>query len=216
MFTGRKQHYHHPLARTQDVLGLGTPRGVRFFADDDEGGDGNGGQGGGTGGDGKSVTMTQQAFDAIVRDAKAQARRSEREIITAKYGDLDTLKAKAEATDGNTSELQKELDKATARIQDLTKKVTDYEAEKAQAERLDTIRKALTDAGMKPELADVLNLKGTTPEELKAELEAVKPVVGATGSQQQPPAPAFGGNPANTGDDKPANLSEAIGSHYKA
>lgn len=208
------QHYHHPLKATQDVLGFRT-HDVRNFADGgDDDGDGSGnGSGGGTGGD-KQVTMTQAAFDAIVRDAKAQAKRSAKAELVAKYGDLDALKAKAEATDGNSTELQKELDKAQATIKELTGKVEVFQAKEAEAERLGVIREALKTAGMKPELAEVLNLKGTTPEELAAELEAVKPVVGATDGQGGVRVPA-GTNPADTGSETPAGLGEAIGAHYK-
>ena len=211
MYQRGQFHLHHKH-RPSAVDGLVPWWGHRALTDD--GGDNGGGSDGGSGGGGKTVTMTQAAFDAIVRDAKSQARRSERQEIEAKYGDLKALKAKAEAAESGDTQAQKDLEAAQKTIEDLTTKVEGFEADQKKAERIKMVQEALKAAEMKPELAEVLNLKGETPEDLAAELEAVKPVVGATPVPPKQPI-GGGGNPAGAGGAPPADLSEAIGAHYE-
>lgn len=232
-------HLHHRFTRPiMDLAGLGIPRGVRFDNGDGDG-DGDGGQGAhaGSGGKAGQVTMSQAAFDAIIRDAKAQSKRSTMADVVAKYGDLDALKSKADSTDGaEATDALKALGKAMgldlgdnptpkdilAKAQERITVLVTAETEAAEAKVLDTRKAALTKAGLKPELAAVLNLKGTTEEELATEIEALKPVVGAMGQQgggNQGQGGGNGGiggggNPANAGHGQPAGLNDAIGAHY--
>jgi hypothetical protein len=229
------KHVHHRFPSViYDIAGLGIPMGVRWDTDDEDpdGGAGSGGASGAAGGK-PMVSMSQASMDALMRDAKSQARRSEQEAIQKKYGDLDELKAKAENAEG--TEAKEALDtllkslkvdaedgaklkdlvaKATERAQELTK----VESDQADAALLKVRQDALTKAKMNPALAGVLALKGTTPEELATELETMKPVVGATGQQGgsgQGTGVGQGTNPTGTGKEAPASLNEAIAAHYQ-
>jgi hypothetical protein len=211
MFTDR-QHLHHKTPRTTNLMaGLGIPMGVRFDQDpgDDDGADDGppkGGSGGGTKG---QVSMSQRAFDAVMRDAKEQAKRSALAEITAKYGDLEALKTKADATDTDTAKLKEDLEAANTKLQG-------YLDKEAKAATLTIRQEALKAAGINPDLAEVLALEGTTAEDLATEI-ADKKLVETVGAVKPVPKPPVGGgtNPAGIGAEPPAGLTEAIGAHYE-
>jgi len=237
-------HHLHHQNRGGLLAGLGfegaAPFGVRFDVDPDGGDGGQGGSAGGSGGGQSVVTMSQASMDALIRDAKAQAKRSALASITDKYGDLDALKAKADNTDGaeaaealttlaktmglevgDTPTPKDILAKATERVQTLTQ----AETKAAESALLDVRRQALKDAKLNPDLAPVLALKGTTKEELATEIEALKPVVGAMGQgglggqaalggQGGTGGIGTGGNPAGAGAGQPVGLQDAVGAHY--
>lgn len=200
----RKQHLHHRFPTiTYDLAGLGIPMGVRFDNDDGDGdGDGHGGSGGGSGsGSGKAggpqVNMTQAALDALIRDAKAQARRSEKTRIEETYGKLDDLKARAEANADAfeafkavavTLGIEVKDDQSVKDVlkvaDERMKALVQTEKDKAETDQLAVRQDALKKAGMNPDLAKVLNwsdFKGATAEDLAKELEPMKSVVGAMG-----------------------------------
>lgn len=227
----RGQHWHHRNPQN-DLLGIGRLMGVRHFAADGDDDDAAGGAGGAK----MAPAMTQAAFDAIIRDAKAQAQRSQMEKITTKYGDLDAMKAKADAADTDDDPaITKGLDELFSLlvpdapdgtgITDLLTKANatakewaTLEAEKAEAATLEVRQEALKAAGISPDLAKVLKLEGTTAEDLATEIEAkgLKEAVGAaTVTPPAPPVPVGGGsNPAGVAQPQPAGLSDAIAAHY--
>lgn len=203
MHTERQFHLHY--ARPT------TPHDVRFLTPPD-GGDGGGGGGGGGGTGGQVVFPSQEAVDGVIRERLARAKETWQRDIQAKYGDLDALKAKAEAADTGTKDLTKQLEDATKRADDAEAKVKDFEAKAADAEAAQLRAKLAKEAGLDPEkYAD--RLKGATEDELRADATALATLVGVK--------PAKGGTdlgggtiPAGGGKDEPATLSEAIGSHY--
>ena len=223
------QHMHYRFPR-KSVEGLVPWWGNRYDVDPDGGDGGTGGSGGG-GSVKMAPPMTQASFDAIVRDAKAQAKRSAVAEITEKYGDLEALKTAA-AEGEDDPEIAKGLDalfnilvpdapdgtgikdllaKANTRVTEMAK----VEAEKADADALTVRQEALKTAGIDPKMASVLNLQGTTAEDLATEI-ADKKLVETLGGVTPAPKPPVGGgtNPADAGAPAPAGLTEAIGDHY--
>lgn len=209
MFQRQMGHWHNRQHGTE-VAGLVPWWTVRNNHDDDP--DGAGGKGGSGGAGGDMVSMSQRAFNALLADEKAKAKRSAEAALTERYGDLEALKAKADEADG-----------LKTKVTELETKVTDLEAEKASQAAQALRDKVAADFGLKPEAAAFLT--GDDEDALKekakelATLMGVKvPEPGAEPKEgDKPPAqPAGGGtNPAGGGAPEPKGLSEAISAHYK-
>jgi len=177
----------------------------------------------------REITDKYGDLDAL----KAKAESTEgADAVDALNGILKALGVEA-GKDGTA--LKDLVNKATSRATDLAK----VEADKAEADAKAVRTKIATDFGLKPETADFL--KGATEDELKAsakqmaDLMGVKVPEGQGGQEGQGTGAGTGGtggtngtdgtggtgdvgkgtNPGTAGTGTPANLSEAIGAHYK-
>lgn len=153
---------------------------------------------------GADKTFTQADLDKLVKDRLERERK--------KYADYEDLKAKAE----RLSELEKqgmtEAERLKAELAEVKTKADEAEKRLADAELERKKAALIAKAGLPIELAS--RVRGTTDEEIAADIETLKPLVakkGAGGGN-----PVSGGQPdGNAGDYGKQLAKEIIGTAIK-
>lgn len=133
------------------------------------------------------ITMTQAQIDAIIQSRLAEERRR----TQTKYGDLDELlKLKQQADEQRQAEMT-EMEKLQQQIQDMKAAQAELQRQ-ADTERLNALRLRVGQEAGLPSLMSA-RLQGATEEELKADAEAIKGILGANGGIVPPNIDATSG-----------------------
>jgi len=167
---------------------------------DQKGQDQTGTPPGGSAGDETGKTFTQAELDRILGERLARERE--------KYQDYDQLKAASEELKKLKEAQMSEIEKAKTAAAEVEAKLKAKEAE-VEALRVEQLRARLvTEAGLPVALAS--RVRGTTEDEIKADIEELKKLVKPAGSGPL----GSGTSPAGTGEPTPEQIEKMSMSEY--
>lgn len=135
-------------------------------------------------------TFTQEQVNAIVKDRLAKEK--------GKYTDYDEYKKAFDVAQLKQQEEMTELEKANKQIEDYKQKILDAENAKNQMQLEIAKTKLMNELGLDLKFAD--RVKGSNEEELKADIEAFKGMVGTVKTNL---GTSFNPANANTSDKNP-------------
>ena len=133
------------------------------------------------------VINTQEEFDAAIKERLAR----ERETISSKYSDYETLKEQnkkltddANGYQSKIAELSTQLEKGKAEIANHSKVVSDLNAKISAYETNSVKMRIALEKGLPFEMADRLN--GSTKEEIEKDAESIVALIGQTHKSTAP------------------------------
>jgi seryl-tRNA synthetase len=146
----------------------------------------------------KPIT-TQEELDSLIGDRLKR----ERETISKKYGDYDSIKSKSAELETAKADLQKQLAEATEKITNYDKEIADRDAKIKSYESHSVKQRIAHEVGLPFEVAD--RLSGETEDDIRKDAEVLYKVFG----KSKPTAP-LGSTEGETVDPKRAALKKML------